>query len=160
MNVAYLLIGGNLGDRLGYLKEAIANISSQCGTIKQLSAVYESESWGNLNQPNYLNQALELHTELDPHALLKCTMSIEDSLGRTREGLYGPRTVDIDILYFNDLMIQDNLLTIPHPRISERKFVLIPMNEIAEMHYDPIIKLTVNEMIKICKDNLSVHLYK
>ncbi len=160
MNVAYLLIGGNLGDRLGYLKEAITNISSQCGTIKQLSAVYESESWGNLNQPNYLNQALELQTELDPHALLKCTMSIEDSLGRTREGLYGPRTVDIDILYFNDLMIQDNLLTIPHPRISERKFVLIPMNEIAEMHYDPIIKLTVNEMIKICKDNLSVHLYK
>jgi 2-amino-4-hydroxy-6-hydroxymethyldihydropteridine diphosphokinase len=160
MNVAYLLIGGNLGDRSGYLKEAITNISSQCGIIKQLSAVYESESWGNLNQSNYLNQALELHTELDQHALLKCTMSIEDSLGRTREGLYSPRTIDIDILYFNDLIIQDNMLTIPHPRISERKFVLIPMNEIAEMHYDPVIKLTVNEMIKICKDNLSVHLYK
>ena len=87
-------------------------------------------------------------------------MLIEDSLGRTRDGLYSPRTVDIDILYFNDKIIEDKMLTIPHPRISERKFVLTPMNEIAKMHYDPVVKLTMNEMLAICQDHLSVLLYK
>ena len=91
--------------------------------------------------------------------MLKLTKSIEDLLGRTREAVYGPRTLDIDILYFNDLIIQDTILTIPHPRISERQFVLIPMNEIANMHFDPIIQLTVEEMLSCCKDNLNVQLH-
>jgi 2-amino-4-hydroxy-6-hydroxymethyldihydropteridine diphosphokinase len=160
MNVAYLLIGGNLGDRLGYLKEAIKKISSQCGVIKQTSAIYESEAWGYLNQPNYLNQAIELQTEFDPHDLLNRILLIEDSMGRTREQIYGPRTIDIDILYFNDTVIKDSVLTIPHPRIAERQFVLIPMNEIASMHYDPDIKMTINEILSICKDNLNVTLHK
>jgi 2-amino-4-hydroxy-6-hydroxymethyldihydropteridine diphosphokinase len=159
MNVAYLLIGGNMGDRSGYLKEAIIEIASLCGSVKQISAVYESEAWGNRNQPNFLNQAIELHTEYDAYALLKLTKSIEDLLGRTREAVYGPRTLDIDILYFNDLIIQDTILTIPHPRISERQFVLIPMNEIANMHFDPIIQLTVEEMLSCCKDKLTVNLH-
>jgi 2-amino-4-hydroxy-6-hydroxymethyldihydropteridine diphosphokinase len=160
MNVAYLLIGGNLGDRSGYLKEAITKISSQSGIVKQTSSIYESEAWGYLNQPNYLNQAIELYTEFDPHELLKRILSIEDSMGRTREQIYGPRTIDIDILYFNDLIIDDNVLNIPHPRISERKFVLIPLNEIASKHYDPVIKMTVNQMLSICKDNLNVYLHE
>jgi len=159
MNVAYLLIGGNMGDRSGYLKEAIIEIASLCGSVKQISAVYESEAWGNRNQPNFLNQAIELHTEYDAYALLKLTTSIEDLLGRTREAVYGPRTLDIDILYFNDLIIQDTILTIPHPRISERQFVLIPMNEFANMHFDPIIQLTVEEMLSCCKDKLTVNLH-
>jgi 2-amino-4-hydroxy-6-hydroxymethyldihydropteridine diphosphokinase len=156
MNVAYLLIGGNMGDRSAYLEEAIIKIASVCGRIKQISAVYESEAWGNANQPNFLNQAIELHTDYDAYTLLKLTKSIEDLLGRTREDVYCPRTLDIDILYFNDLIIQDIILTIPHPRISERQFVLIPMNEIASMHFDPVIQLTVEEMLTCCKDNLKV----
>jgi 2-amino-4-hydroxy-6-hydroxymethyldihydropteridine diphosphokinase len=160
MNVAYLLIGGNLGDRSGYLNEAISKIASLCGSIKQLSAVYESEAWGDLNQPNYLNQAIELHTELNAHDLLKSTQLIEQALGRVRDKEFGSRTLDIDILYFNDSIIQDTLLTIPHPRISERQFVLIPMNEIAKMLYDPVLKMTIHEILSVCKDKLSVDLYK
>ncbi len=159
MNVAYLLIGGNMADRSGYLKEAITKIASKCGIINKMSAVYESEAWGNTNQPNYLNQAIELHTAYDAYTLLKLTKSIEDLLGRTREQIYGPRTLDIDILYFNDLIIQDTLLTIPHPRISERQFVLIPMNEIASIHFDPVIQLTVEEMLSCCNDKLKVKKY-
>ena len=160
MNVAYLLIGGNLGDRFGYLKEAITKISSQCGLIKQTSRIYESKAWGYLNQPDYLNQAIELQTEFDPHILLKHILSIEDSMGRTREQIYGPRTIDIDILYFNDIILNDSILTIPHPRIVERKFVLIPMNEIASMHFDPVIKKTVHEMLGGCNDMLKVDIFE
>ena len=160
MNVAYLLIGGNLGDRLAYLKQAVKLINSECGIIQNTSSVYESEAWGDLNQPYYLNQAIEIHTELDAHALLKSTKFIEDSLDRTRDKEYAPRTIDIDILYFNDVIIQETLLTIPHPRISERQFVLIPMNEIAKTHIDPTTKITVSEMLSVCKDKLKVQLFE
>ena len=158
MNIAYLLIGGNLGDRSSYLEQAISKIASRCGKINKTSAVYESDAWGSNGQSPYLNQALELYTTLEAPVLLTITQSIEDELGRIRTEQYGARTMDIDILYFNDTIINTPSLMIPHPRISERKFVLLPMNEIAKAYFDPVIKMTVKEMLDACSDKLNVHM--
>lgn len=160
MNIAYLLIGGNLGDRKAYLNEAKSAIAAQCGKIEGQSLIYETEPWGVTNQTAYLNQALKIFTQLDPFNLLSTTKSIEISLGRNRDGKYTPRTIDIDILYFNDLIIHNELLVIPHPRISERKFALIPMNEIAPMHSDPAFGITIKEMLNNCKDSLEVRAFE
>jgi 2-amino-4-hydroxy-6-hydroxymethyldihydropteridine diphosphokinase len=158
MNIAYLLIGGNLGDRAALLDQAISRIASRCGKINKTSSVYESDAWGSRRQPHYLNQALALSTSFDAAELLTITKLIEIELGRVRSEQYAARTMDIDILYFNDVIINTDSLTIPHPRISERKFVLVPMNEIAEMHFDPVLKKTVKEMLDVCSDNLKVHI--
>ena len=158
MNIAYLLIGGNLGDRSALLEQAISRIASHCGNINKTSSVYESDAWSSSLQPQYLNQALELSTTIDAAELLTITKSIEIELGRVRSEQYAARTMDIDILYFNDVIINTASLTIPHPRISERKFVLVPMNEIAKTHFDPVIKMTVKEMLDVCRDKLNVHM--
>lgn len=159
MNDVYLLIGGNIGDRMNFLNESIKKIEELCGEVKAKTGVYETEPWGNTNQAPFLNQVIKISTSLTPHELLSQVLDIEVSFGRVRQEKNGARTIDIDILYFNDLIMSDENLIIPHPRISVRKFVLIPLAEIAKNHIDPVHKISVKELLENCQDTLLVLKY-
>lgn len=157
MNNAYLLIGGNMGDRLGYLQKACAEITSKIGEIVKSSSIYETAPWGNHNQSNFLNQVILVKTPLEPINLLQTILDIEKEMGRIRTLENQPRTIDIDILYFNDIKENSIELTIPHPRIFSRKFVLIPMHEMAPDHIDPIHQKSIDQLLNECKDDLEVN---
>ncbi len=159
MNDAYLLIGGNVGDRLSNLKMAISSISDKAGRILKISSIYETAAWGKTDQAPFLNQVLMITTELSPFELLNCILTIELEMGRIRNEKYAARTIDIDILYYNNLVIENNDLIIPHPRISERKFVLVPMHEIEPNIFDKRTEKTIHEMLESCMDTLPVLKY-
>lgn len=159
MNDVYLLIGGNMGDRMYFLNESIKKIEELCGEVKDKTGVYETEAWGNTNQAAFLNQVIKISTSLTPHDLLRQVLAIEVSFGRDRYEKNGARTIDIDILYFNDVIMSDEILTIPHPRIAVRKFVLIPLAEIANNHIDPVHKISVKELLESCQDTLLAKKY-
>ncbi|MEA3423494.1 MAG: 2-amino-4-hydroxy-6-hydroxymethyldihydropteridine diphosphokinase [Bacillota bacterium] len=129
--IVYLGLGSNIGDKIEYLANAIEYISknSKIKIIKQ-SSYYETDPVGYENQDSFVNVCLEIETDLSPVQLLGETQKIENMLGRKREVRWGPRTIDIDILLYGDLKINNEILTIPHPRIIERAFVLIPLQEI------------------------------
>ena len=157
MNNAYLLIGGNIGDRVSYLQKAINEIKQKIGPIVAISSVYETAPWGNQQQSHFLNQALQVTTSLEPYSLLKKILLIEQEMGRIRTTDNQPRTIDIDILYYNNLKLDSSELTIPHPRIFSRKFVLIPMNEIAPDHLDPYHNTSIHQLLSACEDALEVN---
>ena len=157
MNNVYLLIGGNIGDRLGYLQQACNQITNKIGEIIKCSSMYETAPWGNQHQSNFLNQVLLVKTPLEPSLLLQTILSIEEGMGRIRTFENQPRTIDIDILYFNDVKENSNVLTIPHPRIFSRKFVLVPMHEIAPEHIDPVHQKSIEQLLNECKDVLEVN---
>lgn len=157
MNTTYLLTGGNLGDRLAYLNKASAMIDRYCGDIVQTSSVYETAAWGFTDQPSFYNMVIELKTELSADELMKTLLQIEETIGRIRTQKMGPRTIDIDILLFNNDVIQTPLITIPHPRLTERRFVLTPLAEIAANVIHPVAKKTMQQLLDECKDTLDVH---
>ena len=159
MNKAYLLTGGNLGNRELNLSLALDYIEDSCGKITGQSSVYETAAWGPVSQPNYLNQVLELETPLTPADLMQMLLKIEKQLGRHREERYGARTIDIDILFFNNLTVDEDDLIIPHPRLYTRRFVLVPLHEIAPNLVHPILQLTVKELLHQCADPLDVKKY-
>jgi 2-amino-4-hydroxy-6-hydroxymethyldihydropteridine diphosphokinase len=156
-NKAYLLMGGNVGERITNLNTAAAAISESCGKILTKSKVYETAAWGNENQPNFLNQLLVIETRLLPIDLLHQILNIESELGRKRDVPNDPRTIDIDILYYNDLVLKSAALTIPHPRIGKRMFSLVPLMEIAPDLVDPDLNLSIREMYERCDDLLAVN---
>lgn len=156
MKDAYLLIGGNLGERSTYLEEAKKLISLHCGTITESSSLYETAAWGNRMQPSFLNQVIQLHTILSPEALMKTILLIEEKMGRVRKEKNSERIIDIDILYYGDRVIQEEGLTIPHPRIAERRFVLVPFAERWPGFVDPSNNNTISEMLDLCTDDLEV----
>ena len=156
MNKAYLLIGGNEGDRLDFLNTARGYISVFLGEIVTQSSVYETAAWGNTEQPNFLNQVLFIQTSLSPGVLMSNILIIERKMGRVRNQKYGPRTIDIDILFYNDEIINLPELKIPHQEIQNRKFVLVPMNEIAGEFVHPVFRKTIQTLLKECKDELNV----
>lgn len=160
MNVAYLLIGGNIDNRLHYLQTAFAAIEESCGTIVNASSIYETAAWGKQDQQNFLNQALELQTELPAHELLDHLLAIEEKIGRVREVKYGPRIIDIDILLFNDDAIDTRHLIVPHPELPNRRFALQPLADIAANRLHPISGKTINQLLKECKDPLSVDKFR
>lgn len=128
---AFLSLGSNMGDRLEYLSKAIDNIAEIQGcNILNKSRVYETEPWGYENQEAFLNLCISIETSLSPYELLESLQTIELELDRVRKIHWGPRTIDIDILLFDDIICEDDKLTIPHPRMSERAFVLIPLYDI------------------------------
>ncbi len=155
MNTVYLLLGSNEGDRQSWLQRAIDQLSA-IGSIVLRSHVYETAAWGLEEQPAFLNMALSLHTQLSAHALLSATRNIEQNLGRQRTLKWGQRTLDIDILFYNDEVIDTPDLTIPHPFIQERRFALAPLNELAPTLVHPIFKKTIAELLSICNDTLEV----
>ena len=154
MNKAYLLIGGNMGDRLANLSNAKEAIQEQVGVIKKISAIYETAAWGLEDQPSFLNQALLLETNFDPIDLLNHLLKIEIQMGRIRNLPLGPRTIDLDIIFFNDQIIASDKLTIPHPQMQKRNFVLTPLNEIAPQFIHPIFKKSINQLLIECTDTL------
>lgn len=155
----YLLLGGNLGNRLAYLQEAARLINEQAGLIVQQSAVYETQSWGNTEVPDYLNQVLLLQTNLLPHELLHRLLQIELLLGRERLEKWGARTMDIDILFYGNEVINDVDLVVPHPQLHNRRFTLEPLAEIAPALLHPVFHKTVSALKTELHDNLQVKKY-
>lgn len=158
MNKAYLLIGGNLGDTMRIFHQVFELLNKQAGSIIQQSSVYETEPWGKADQQEFLNQAVLISTALDAKQLLQVLLNIEKKIGRYRVEKYGPRIIDIDILFFNDSIIREHELTIPHPEIQNRRFVLVPLAEIAPEHYHPVLEKTISELLIDCPDRLNVTL--
>ncbi|HEY4060874.1 MAG TPA: 2-amino-4-hydroxy-6-hydroxymethyldihydropteridine diphosphokinase [Puia sp.] len=156
MNISYLLIGGNEGDRSDHLRLAREHIAGVAGTLLRSSSLYETAPWGKPGQPDFLNQALELETALEAPVLMKRLLEIEEKMGRRRLEKYGSRIIDIDILFFNDAIIQEPGLVVPHPEIANRRFVLAPMDEIASFYRHPVLGLSVRELLAACKDPLDV----
>ena len=144
-HIVYLALGSNLGDRLANLKQAIAALTPQMD-VKAKSQVYETPPWGYEDQPAFLNQAVKAKTYLDPESLLKHLKRLEVALGRKESFPNGPRLIDIDILFYDDVVLDTPSLTIPHPRLHERGFVLLPLMDIAPDLVHPLSKKTVREM--------------
>jgi len=128
---AFLGLGSNLGDRALYLKEAISALESPTIKILATSRIYETEPWGVMDQPQYWNQVIEIETTLEPRDLLHVCQGIEHQLGRERKVHWGPRTIDIDLLIYDNRSSESEELRLPHPYIEERAFVLAPLREIA-----------------------------
>ncbi len=159
MNVAFLSLGGNLGNRMENMNQAIKTISIECGKIVRMSKVYETEPWGKSSQNRYLNRVIKINTELSAKALLDTLLSIEKRGGRKRDkDQYADRTIDIDILFFNDSVIQLPALQVPHPRAHLRKFILVPLHEIEKGLIHPIFKKDIKTLLSNCEDKLEVHL--
>jgi len=156
MSTAHLLIGGNLGDRKENLLTAISLINEQCGSLTRSSSIYETEAWGNTDQPSFLNQALEISTSLNARQLLRKILKIEKEMGRVRKEKLGPRIIDIDILLFEDEIHDLRFLKIPHPEMQNRRFVLVPLAEINSELMHPVLKKTIAQLLEECPDNLQV----
>lgn len=159
MNRAYLLTGGNLGNREENLAKARELINEQCGTIITASSLYETAAWGKTDQPAFLNQALAVDTLLTARQLLRYILKLEKIMGRIREEKYGPRSIDIDILFFNKEKHDYKFLTLPHPEMQNRRFALLPLAEIAPGIIHPIFKKTIAELLIDCPDELAVKKY-
>ena len=156
MNNAFLLIGGNLGNVSQNLEQAKARISRSCGEIVALSAVYQTAAWGKTDQPDFLNQALQITTELSPMELLQELLQIEREMGRERLEKYGPRIMDIDIIFYDQQILDLKDLTVPHPQMANRRFVLAPLAEIAPNFNHPVLDITVSELLSKCSDSSHV----
>jgi 2-amino-4-hydroxy-6-hydroxymethyldihydropteridine diphosphokinase len=159
MNTAYLLTGGNMGDRKNFLIQAKHLIAEQCGEVSAESGLYETAAWGNTDQRAFLNQALELKTALNAKQLLRRILKIEKMIGRERKEKYGPRNIDIDILLFNNEVYNITFLKIPHPEMQNRRFALLPLAEIAAGIWHPVLHKTIAELLKECPDDLEVAKY-
>jgi 2-amino-4-hydroxy-6-hydroxymethyldihydropteridine diphosphokinase len=157
-HIIYLALGSNLGDRLANLRKAIATLPSRVQPGVQ-SSVYETEPWGYSDQPAFLNQVLKASTTLNPSDLLAFLKETELALGRQETFRFGPRLIDIDILFYDDLVLETPKLTIPHPRIAERAFVLVPLAEIAPELYHPVSGRTIQQL-KTDVDASSVELFQ
>jgi 2-amino-4-hydroxy-6-hydroxymethyldihydropteridine diphosphokinase len=154
--ISYVLLGSNLGNKHLNLEQARSQISLQAGKITKQSAVYQTLAWGNTNQPAFLNQVLEIETDLSPQMLLQKINEIEKGMGRQRRIRWESRLIDIDILYFDDLVLETEILTIPHPQIAFRRFTLVPLAEIAPDYMHPVLKQTNTILLKNCPDLLDV----
>lgn len=155
---AYLGLGSNIGNRELQLNEAIKILHAYQGIqVTQVSHIYETEPVGYTNQPKFLNLCIEIETELNPQSLLKCCLATEQQLHRKREIRWGPRTLDVDILLFGDQIIEQDNLSVPHPRMKKRSFVLIPLNDIATNQIEPISNKSIGQLV--VTDN-SVKKYK
>jgi 2-amino-4-hydroxy-6-hydroxymethyldihydropteridine diphosphokinase len=152
-----LHLGSNVGDRYSHLAKA-RELLAELGTLVQVSSIYETEPWGNKDQPWFLNQAVELLTDLAPDALLHSINEIELLVGRERKEKWGPRALDIDIIFFGDLCVKSETLTVPHPSAHERAFVLIPLLDICPERIHPMLLLSVWKLYDLCNDSTEVYL--
>lgn len=138
------------------LQTARKFIEKEVGNILHFSSLYETAAWGNTNQNAFLNQVLCIESKLAPITLLEKCLSIEKKMGRIRDSKWSPRTIDIDILFYHDVMMEKENLIIPHPRIQDRLFTLVPLNEIAPHEIHPIFKRSIHQLLQECSDNLEV----
>jgi 2-amino-4-hydroxy-6-hydroxymethyldihydropteridine diphosphokinase len=157
MSRIFVGLGSNLGDRARYLRRALSALAQlHQTTIKSCSSVYETEPVGLKGQPKFLNMVVELDSMLRPDELLHELKDIEQRVGRTVHDHWGPREIDLDILYYGGEMLNETALQVPHPEISNRRFVLVPLKEIAAEFQDPLRHLTVEELLQQCSDTSSV----
>lgn len=156
LNKTHLLTGANLGDRIGTLEAARRLIEQEIGHVVSASSFYETQAWGNVDQPDYVNQALEVATALSPSEVLEAIFRIEAALGRTRRDKWEPRLIDIDILFYENTILNSRDLIIPHPHLHRRNFVLIPMLEIAPELLHPVLHKTIEELYELSEDTLDV----
>jgi len=160
METAYLLLGSNLGDRLDFLERAAGLIASRAGLVVRTSGVYETAPWNSTVDLSYLNQAVCIETALVPQELLRVLLDTERELGRVRDGqINGPRTIDIDILFYASQVIDVAGLSVPHPRLHMRRFVLVPLFEIAPDFIHPVFNRSVRQLLFDCSDSLAVEPY-
>ncbi len=159
MNIVYLLTGGNMRERETYLAMAQEMTEKLVGTVLKCSHIYETAAWGITDQQPFLNQVLQVHTAFTAQEVLQQILNIETTLGRTRSVKFGPRLIDIDILFFNSEVILDKNLKIPHPEIPNRRFALVPLNEIAADHEHPTLFKKVSTLLNDCTDPLPVSLF-
>ncbi|HIX53972.1 MAG TPA: 2-amino-4-hydroxy-6-hydroxymethyldihydropteridine diphosphokinase [Candidatus Sphingobacterium stercoripullorum] len=152
----YILLGGNQGNTEAIFHKAIMMLQSDVGTINKVSSLYKTAAWGKTDQPDFINQVLKMSSKLSPESLLQNTQQIEKLLGRERLEHWGPRVIDIDILYYGTTIVSTEHLTIPHPRIQERRFVLEPLNEISPNLIHPVLGLSQKELLAQCTDKLMV----
>ncbi len=153
-----LLLGSNLGDRLGYLKQALNILQIHCGNVKFLSRVYETTAWG-FEAPAFLNQAVVIKSMLKPLEFLHQSQQIEKSIGRKKKTIndkYASREIDIDILFIDNRILSTEALTVPHPRMAERNFVLVPLAEIIPHKVHPVLNKTIAELFGLCPDTSGV----
>jgi 2-amino-4-hydroxy-6-hydroxymethyldihydropteridine diphosphokinase len=155
-NVAYLLLGSNLGDRAAHLREARTRLAATGGELLAASAIYETAAWGREDQPAFLNQAIALRTALSAGSLLMQCLAAEQAAGRERLERWGSRTLDVDILLFGNQIIEQPGLTVPHPRLAERRFALTPLVDIADAVQHPLYQQTMAELLARCPDPLAV----
>ncbi len=157
---AFLILGSNLGDRPAHIEKAGSLIKKKVGKIVAISSVYQTAAWGTTEQSAFLNQVLGVETKLTAEQLLIEVLAIEKSQGRIQGEKWGPRTLDIDILFYGDLVMNLPELTIPHPEIANRKFVLEPMLEVEPDLVHPVLKKTIRKLYAECKDSLPVEMYR
>lgn len=157
MNRAYLLIGGNMGDRMANLKRACEEIALRCGIIVARSSIYQTAAWGLEDQPDFYNQAIILDTAILPERLMQMLLYIETLIGRVRIEKMGPRVIDIDILFIEDQLFNTNILKSPHPLMAQRRFALEPLAEIAPDAIDPFSHKKIVTLLEECTDTLDVH---
>ena len=152
----YLLLGSNLGDRISYLRQASSLIGETVAKVIQASSVYETQSWGKTDEPDYLNQVLYLKTDLHPGLLLEKLLGIETIMGRKREVKWGSRIIDLDILFYGDQKINEPNLVVPHPELHNRMFTLAPLNEIAPDLVHPVFQKKISDLKSELKSDLTV----
>jgi 2-amino-4-hydroxy-6-hydroxymethyldihydropteridine diphosphokinase len=157
-HLLYLSLGTNLGNRLANLQNAITSLPPKVNHVVQ-SSIYETEPWGYSDQPSFLNQVIKANTDLEPLLLLAFLKETEIRLGRKETFRFGPRLIDLDILFYDDLVLETPTLSIPHPRITERAFILVPLAEIAPDLPHPVLGKSIQQL-KAGVDSSSVELYR
>ncbi|HEY8783798.1 MAG TPA: 2-amino-4-hydroxy-6-hydroxymethyldihydropteridine diphosphokinase [Mucilaginibacter sp.] len=152
----FLLLGSNLGKRHLLLNKAIKHIENDIAPVVKTSAIYETQSWGKTDAPDYLNEVIMLRTNLPAQIILQKILSIENILGRRREEKWGPRTIDIDILFYGQAIIDEPGLHVPHPHLHKRRFTLEPLADIAPFLMHPVFKKNILQLKNELKDSLIV----
>jgi 2-amino-4-hydroxy-6-hydroxymethyldihydropteridine diphosphokinase len=158
VDIAFLSAGSNMGDRKANLRRAFASLQEAGARTKRISSFYETEPVGFQEQPWFLNVAIEVETRFTPAELLETCQAIESAQGRIRSFQNAPRPLDLDILLFGNLVIDDPRLVIPHPRLAERRFVLEPLAQIAPDVLHPILKKSIRSLLEACEDSSTVRI--
>lgn len=156
MNKTYLLLGSNMGNSKKQLSKAMVLIEKQIGKTIRRSSLYSTAAWGNTNQPDFLNQVIVVQTKLNALQTMQAILTIEKKMGRLRTVKNAPRIIDIDILFFNKEIIDQKELTLPHPQLQNRRFVLVPLNELSPNFKHPVLKKNIHQLFIHCPDKLNV----
>ncbi len=153
-NKVYISLGSNLGDKISNIKKAIELINNNSGNVISIAPLYSSEPWGFESTENFLNTAIEIETKLNPFELIKTLQIIEKELGRIKNDdlTYSNRTIDLDIVFFNSKIINNKILKIPHPHLYNRRFVLLPLSQIAHDFIDPLTNKSIHKLLNECSD--------
>lgn len=161
MAITYLILGSNMNNRELYISNANEYIKENIGVVLKYSHLYETEPWGFDDESFFLNQVLKIETKLLPNQILEKINTLEAQMGRVRTNVrYSARPIDVDILFYDNDIMDEPQLTIPHKEIANRRFVLVPLVDIAEDYVHPVLGKTIANLLLACKDNSKVHKYE